>query len=123
MTAGDLNKTFGWIWLLILLPISLLLGMNMNVSALIVANRPLHAHSGLLAFLNILYGLSIDAVPISDKIKRIGSMLAILGTILVTIGFYSFQFESILFFGVPLILVAIGIMAYGQLKKMKLKNE
>ncbi len=121
MTAGDLNKTFGWTWLLILLPISLLLGMNMNVSALNVANRPFHVHSGLLAFLNILYGLGIDAVPISDKTKRIGSVLAILGTILVTIAFYSFQVESLLFFGTPLILVAIGIMVYGQLKKMRLK--
>ena len=111
MTVGDLNKKFGWIWLLVLLPLSLILGMQTFL------NRPFHAHGGLLAFLNIFYGLSIDAVPISDKIKRIGSVLAILGTILVTIGFYSPQVESLPFFGGPLILGAIVIMAYGQLKK------
>ncbi len=111
MTVGDLNKKFGLIWLLILLPLSLILGMQTFL------NRPFHAHGGLLAFLNIFYGLSIDAVPISDKIKRIGSVLAILGTILVTIGLYSPQLESLPFFGGPLILVAIVIMVYGQLKK------
>lgn len=120
MTAGDMNKGFGWIWLLIWLPLSLLLGIGMNMSGLNVVNRPLHVHSGLLAFFNIFYGLSIDAVLISDKTKLMGSMLAILGTVLVTIGFYSFQVEWLIFFGVPLILAAIVIMVYGQLKKMRL---
>lgn len=79
MSAGDLNKGFGWIWLLIWLPISLLLGIGMNMSGLNVVNRPLHVHSGLLAFFNIFYGVSIDAVPISDKTKLMGSLIAILG--------------------------------------------
>lgn len=52
------------------------------------ANRLLHVHSALLAFLNIFYGLSIDSVPLSDRTKRLGSVLAVAGAILVTIGFY-----------------------------------
>jgi len=89
-----------------------------------LANRLLHVHSALLAILNIVYGLSIDTVNLSDKTKRLGSVLAVAGAILVTVAFYSLQIISLRSLAVPLrilggisLLVAIVIIAVGQLKK------
>ncbi len=89
-----------------------------------LANRLLHVHSALLAILNIVYGLSIDSVNLSDKTKRLGSVLAVAGAILVTFAFYSLQIVSLRSVAVPLrvlggisLFVAIMIIAVGQLKK------
>ncbi len=81
-------------------------------------------HSGLLAILNIVYGLSIDNVALSDKTKKLGSILAVVGAILVTLGFYFIQVMSLSSLGFPFrilggisLVVAIVIIAVGQLKK------
>ena len=149
MAIGDLNKKFGWIWLLIgplmgLYITSRMTGMGaaynaatrevmiagQNVTLYLgepgirVANRLLHVHSGLLAILNIVYGFSIDSVNLSDKTKRLGSILAVAGAILVTFSFYFLQIASLRALGVPFrvlggisLVVAIVIIAVGQLKK------
>lgn len=89
-----------------------------------VANRLLHVHSGLLAILNIVYGFSIDGVNLSDKTKRLGSILAVVGAILVTLAFYFLLVGSLRAFSVPFraiggisLGVAVVIIAVGQLKK------
>jgi len=149
MAIGDLNKKFGWIWLLIAPLLGILITAMLNsrgaeYSSVMrevtiagqnltlymgeafprVANRLLHVHSGLLAFLNILYGLSIDNVPLTEKTKRLGSILAIAGAVLVTFGFYSIQVMSLSSLGFPLrvlggisIVVAVLILAVGEIKK------
>jgi hypothetical protein len=116
MAIGDLNKKFGWVWLLIGPLMGLYItsrmtslgaaynaatrevmiaGQNvtlyMGEPGIRIANRLLHVHSGLLAILNIVYGLSIDSVNLSDKTKRLGSVLAVAGAILVTLAFYFLQ--------------------------------
>jgi hypothetical protein len=149
MAIGDLNKKFGWIWLLIGPLMGLYItsrmtslgaaytvatkqvmigGQNvtlyMGEPGIRVANRLLHVHSALLAILNIVYGFSIDSVNLSDKTKRLGSVLAVVGAILVTFAFYSLQLVSLRFLAVPLrvlggisLFVAIVIIAIGQFKK------
>lgn len=149
MAIGDLNKKFGWIWLLIGPLMGLYItsrmtslgatyaaatkevtiaGQNvtlyMGEPGIRLANRLLHVHSALLAILNIVYGLSIDSVNLSDKTKRLGSVLAVAGAILVTFAFYSLEIVSLRSLAVPLrvvggisLLVAIVIIAVGQLKK------
>jgi hypothetical protein len=149
MAIGDLNKKFGWIWLLIgpLMGLyitsqmtslgaayfaatreAMIAGQNVTLyvgePGIRVANRLLHVHSALLAILNIVYGLSIDSVNLSDKTKRLGSILAVVGAILVTLAFYFLQVTSVSALSVPFRIiggiglgVAIVIMAVGQLKK------
>ena len=149
MAIGDLNKKFGWIWLLIGPLMGLYItsrmtslgaayaaatkevtiaGQNvtlyMGEPGIRLANRLLHVHSALLAILNIVYGLSIDSVNLSDKTKRLGGILAVAGAILVTFAFYFLQIVSLRSLAVPLrilggisLLVAIVIIAVGQLKK------
>ena len=148
MAIGDLNKKFGWIWLLIaplmgLYITSRMTGMGSAYNAMTrevtiagqnvtmymgepgirVVNRLLHVHSGLLAILNIVYGLSIDNVNLSDKTKKLGSILAVMGAILVTFAFYFLQIISLRALSVPFrilggisLLVAIVIIIVGQLK-------
>jgi hypothetical protein len=149
MAIGDLNKKFGWIWLLIGPLMGLYITSRMtslgaaynaatrevtiagqNVTLYMgepgarLANRLLHVHSALLAILNIVYGLSIDNVSLSEKTKKLGSILAVAGAILVTFAFYFLQIVSLRSFAVPLrilggisLVVAIVIIAVGQLKK------
>lgn len=149
MAIGDLNKKFGWIWLLIAPLLGILITamfnsrgaeyssvMNevtiagQNVTLYMgeafprVANRLLHVHSGLVAFLNILYGLSIDNVPLTEKTKRLGSILAVAGAVLVTFGLYSIQVMSLSSLSFPLrvlggisIVLAVLILAVGEIKK------
>ena len=149
MAIGDLNKKFGWIWLLIGPLMGLYItsqmsslgaayfaatreatiaGQNvtlyMGEPGIRVANRLLHVHSALLAILNIVYGFSIDSVKLSDKTKRLGSILAVVGAILVTLSFYFLLVGSLRAFSVPFraiggisLGVAVVIIALGQLKK------
>lgn len=130
MTIGDLNKKFGWIWLLIgplmgLYIISQFSSLGAAYTeALRTQNRLLHVHGALLAFLNIFYGLSIDSVLLSDKTKRLGSILAVAGAILVTLGFYFLQVAPLRDINQPFrilggisLIAAIVIMAAGQFKK------
>lgn len=149
MAIGDLNKKFGWLWLLIGPLMGLYItsqfsslgaayaaatrevsiaGQNLTLymgeTGIRGANRLLHVHSALLAFLNIFYGLNIDSALLSDRTKRLGSVLAVAGAILVTTGFYFNQVMPLRELGLPLrilggisVVVAIVIMAAGQFKK------
>jgi len=130
MAIGDLNKKFGWIWLLIGPLMGLYIMSQFSslgaayTEALRTPNRLLHAHGALLAFLNIFYGLSIDSVLLSDKTKRLGSILAVAGAILVTLGFYFLQVASLRDLNYPFrilggagLIVAIVILAFGEFKK------
>ncbi len=149
MAIGDLNKKFGWLWLLIGPLMGLFItsrmiefgtaysaatrevtiaGQNvtlyMGEPGIRVVNRLLHVHSGLLALLNIVYGLSIDSANLSDKTKRLGSILAIAGAVLVTFAFYFLQVSIFRSIAVPLrvlggisLAVAVVIIAVGQLRK------
>lgn len=88
------------------------------------ANRLLHVHSALLAFMNIFYGMNIDSVLLSNKTKILGSVLAVVGTILLTLSFYFLHVASLGEFTLSFRILgglsaamAIAIMAFGQFKK------
>ena len=148
MTIGDWNKKFGWIWLLIgplmglymtgqfrvdpaytaLREQVMIAGQNLTLymgeGTLRASNRLLHAHSALLALLNIVYGMSIDNVPLLDKTKKLGSILAIAGAILVTLASFVSQVALLSDLGFPFrvlggtsVVVAIIMLAVGELKK------
>lgn len=89
-----------------------------------ILNRYIHVHEGLLAFLNILYGLSIDDVPLSDNTKKLGSILAVVGAIFVTLSFFVLMITSLSSIALPLralgglgLVVSILIFVVGELKK------
>jgi hypothetical protein len=125
MTVGDLNKKFG---------IAPLFGMFMtfqfqNVEGYAqsfarTGNRLIHAHTGLLSFLNIMYGYGIDEVTLADNTKKLGGGLAVIGTLLVSISFFativpalgSVGFSSRIL-GFISLFVAILVLAVGFLKK------
>ena len=149
MTIGNLNKKFGWLWLLIAplmgMVISSLFTTKGNEYASVmnevtiagqsltlymgesfprILNRYIHVHGGLLAFLNILYGFSIDDVPLSDKTKKLGSILAVIGAIFVTLSFFVLMTPSVSSISLPLrvlgslgLVVSILILVVGELKK------
>lgn len=149
MAIGDLNKKFGWLWLLIAPLIGLYitaqfssrgsdyssvlneitiagedLTLYMGEAFPRIANRLLHVHIGLLAFINILYGMSIDNVPLTEKTKKSGSILAVIGAILVSLAFFFLQVEPLSELGFPLriiggigLVVSILILVVGELKK------
>lgn len=147
MSIGSLNKKFGWIWLLIAPLMGLFISsqfarigyasitnevtiagetitLYMGDSIPRLSNRLLHAHGGLLAILNIVYGLSIDDVPLKDKTKRLGSILAVSGAVFVTFSFLFIQVPYLSSIGLPLrvlggisIVTAILILVIGEFKK------
>lgn len=149
MVIGDLNKKFGWVWLLIGPLMGLYIGSQFNSLGAVYAsvmkeltiagqnltlymgegplrapNRLLHVHSALLAFMNIVYGMNIDNIAMSDKTKKLGSILAIVGTVLVTLGFYFLQVADLRDLGFSFrvlggisVVAALIIMVVGELKK------
>ena len=149
MAIGDLNKKFGWVWLLIgplmglyitsqfnslgaaygaIMREITIAGQNvtlyMGEPGIRTANRLLHVHSGLLSIVNIVYGMSIDSVPLTEKTKKLGSILAVVGAILLTLAFYFLQVASLRDLGLPFrvlggagLIAAIVILASGEFKK------
>ena len=130
MTAGDLNKKFGWIWVII----GPLMGMFMifkfqeaaaqgifqeyAASMTRTGYRHLHTHSALLAFFNILYGYGLDEIGLADNTKKLGSYLAIAGAILVPLSFVIGSISDIArLLGFISLVVAILVMAAGQITK------
>lgn len=149
MGIGNLNRKFGWLWLLIAPIMGLIItalfnsrgseyssamdnvtiaGENLELymghSFPRIVNRLVHVHAGLLAFLNIFYGMNIDSVPLNDKTRKLGSILAVVGTVFVTVAFYLFQFASLSAIALPLrilggigLVVAILILVVGEFKR------
>ncbi len=104
MAIGDLNKKFGWLWLIITPLMGMYMSLQFKTAAetgyatfdfskgLLVGesfakllNKVFHVHSGLLAFLNILYGGAIAEVQLAENTKKLGSYSAVLGAFLVSI--------------------------------------
>jgi len=128
--SGNLNKRFGWLWIVI----APLMGMYItfqfqNVqgygdSFIRTGNRLFHAHAGILAIFNILYGYAIDEVKAAENSKKLGSYLAIAGTILVSLSFFALLVNALGPIGSPSrilgfisILVSVLILISAQMKK------
>ncbi len=130
--TGSLNRKFGWLWLLL----APLMGMYITLqfqnvegygtAAVRTANRLFHAHVGILAFFNILYGKSIDGTGLAENTKKLGGYLAVVGTVLVSVSFLALLVQALQPIGFPSrilgfisILVAVLIMAVGELQTKK----
>jgi hypothetical protein len=140
MTVGDLNKKFGWLWIILGPTFGMIItfqfqkvegyayflegGAGVADTFQRMGNRLVHAHTGLLSFLSILYGYGIDEVPLGEGVKKLGSYLTVVGVILVSISFFAIIAPVLGTIGGPsrtlgflAILIAILILASGQLKK------
>lgn len=139
MTVGDLNKKFGWVLLLVFLSFGIYLGFKTGAArteedmvwltsrtrkAFMIA----HTHGTALAFLNIFYGMAIDGIALSDRLKRIGSYFAIIGAIVMPTALILWAYwasakpyMSAIISGVFTI-IAVLILVYGLLSKGRLNN-
>lgn len=147
MAVGDLNKKFGWVWLLLTPLMGMFItfqfgkeGYGARFQDVTIAgetlraymgesfarsiNRLFHAHSGLLAVFNILFGMSIDEAALVDNTKKLGGILAIAGTVLVSLSFGLFAVRALSVLAFPFriigsisVIAAIAILAIGMLKK------
>jgi hypothetical protein len=130
MSAGDLNKKFGWLWIIFAPLVGIYITLQFqNVEGYSqgfarTGNRLFHAHSGILAIVNIIYGYGIDETALAENSKKLGGYLAVVGAILVSISFMgslvpilgAVSFPSRVL-GFISLFVAILILAVGQLKR------
>jgi hypothetical protein len=132
MTVGDINKKIGWIFLLIFLFFGFYLGQRYfiaraagNIEWLSSWERKsfmmTHTHGLGLGLINILYGMTIDGVTLSDRLKRSGSYLAVAGTLLMPItiitggqGITPYRASAV---GGMLVIIAVVILVYGLFQK------
>lgn len=110
MTIGDINKKFGWLWLLMAPVMGMVItssfrgggyayildgGAGVADTFQRFGNRTFHVHVGIFAFLNILYGTSIDETKLGEGTKKLGAYLAVLGAILVSLSFFGSIMPSV----------------------------
>jgi hypothetical protein len=130
MSVGDLNKKFGWLWILIAPLMGIYISFQFqNVEGYAqgfarTGNRLFHAHAGILSVINILYGYGIDEVGLAENAKKLGAYLAIVGTLFVSLSFMGSIVSALGAISFPIriigfisLFVAILILASGMLKK------
>lgn len=133
------NSRFGWIWLGTFMVVGFIIEINLATNKEFAASaigpegtigytrelvRGAHAHGNLTAILNLVYGIYLSQVALSERVKNIGSWLAIIGAILMPLGLLGLAFGQVA--GGPLTslggLAAIGavlIMVVGHLRYSK----
>ena len=123
MEAGKKNIIFGWSWLILFLILGFYLFLRAADPSWAglqrLAWRAAHVHGNVLAFLNILYGLTIDKTNLGSGLKQAGSWLAIIGAILLSGSLllmpFFMQIALVEMIGGAVIILAVAIMIYGQL--------
>lgn len=131
MEIGRKNIKFAWIWILL----GLLLGMflefklsdpNWGKDATQFTKMLLKTakiHGLLLAFLNLFYGLMIDNLNASIGMKKAGSWLILLGTVIFSgalfLATFSMKFAYFAPLGAVCCVLAILIMIIGQCRSTK----
>ncbi len=115
IVTGRKNLAFGWMWLALGMLFGFFLDLKMrdpnwagnqfegtnwlNHAATAaysfprVAWRTAHAHWGILALVNILYGILVDQLAFSSFTKNLGSLLCIFGTVLFSGGLFAAGFN------------------------------
>jgi uncharacterized membrane protein (DUF2068 family) len=132
MKVGDLNKKVGWLLLLLFMLGGFAFGqrswvarMAQDVLWLQSQERKsffmVHSHGIGLAILNILYGLYIDEVSLSNRMKKIGSYLAVAGAIFMPLTILAWgqamgPYRATVF-GAVLEVIAVFILVYGLFQK------
>lgn len=112
--VGRKNLAFGWTWLILAMVYGLFMQIKMrdpnwagnpfelmnwvNHAAVAAYSYPRgtwrmgHSHWGILAIVNILYGMLIDRIGMSRLAKQAGSVLCIAGTALFSAGLFGAGF-------------------------------
>ena len=128
MADGRLNRVFGWTWLIVWLLFGAYLELKLGDPVWSREAhafprevwRAAHAHGNLLSILNILYGHFLASAALGDGARRLGSGLMVLGALLFPLGLVGVAFAQPFINLTPLggacVVVAAGIMAYGQWK-------
>ena len=126
---GKRNITFGWSWMFIGVLSAMILGIFAFQEGWIGGYGSLprrfirlgHVAFMALSIINVLYGLCIDSIGLTDKAKEVGSYTIIVAAVFMpTISILSAVIPFIQnFYFIPAIsfLISVSIMAYGQLKK------
>ena len=127
---GNMNIKFGWCWLFIGLLEAIWIGLHAFKPEWLGGYTSLsrrflrlsHIAFMALSLTNILYGLCIDSVTLSKRLKKIGSYSMIIAAIFMPAIFLLSIFHSFfqLFFFIPVLsfACAIFIMAWGQMKRV-----
>jgi hypothetical protein len=131
ISIGHRNIRFGWLWILAGIILGAILGMWSFNGPL---PSPIGAYDALprrmirlshiafiaLSIINILYGYEIDSLRIGEKAKKSGSLLLILGSVLMPtfliISAFFEPFKYILMIPAMLILASLVIMAFGKFR-------
>ena len=128
MEIGKKNIKFAWIWILFGLLLGMFLEFKMNdpnwgkdaTEFTRMFLKTAKIHGLLLAFLNIFYGLSIDKVNLNEGMKKTGSLLMLLGTIIFSgslfLGAFYMKFAYFAPLGAVCLVISVLIMIIGQLK-------
>lgn len=133
MEVGKKNISFGWIWILAGLIVGAIMGawsfngpMPSPVGDYTSLPRRMlrlsHIAFIALAIINILYGYEIDKIQLKNKLKSVGSMCMIYGAILMPIFLIAAVFfeplKYLTMISATLVIIAVAIMAIGQIKGM-----
>lgn len=125
---GSVNITFGWVWALLFLLCGAFLSWKMKDpnwgtgETLVMSGyfKAAHVHGLGLAFLNIFYGLTIGKGGTSDRVKQLGSLLAIAGAVIFSLSLSLIPFMKFLEYLMPLgglcVIAAVLIMVAGEFK-------
>ncbi len=122
--TGKFNRCIGWFWIALTIFIGMYSAMNiehwiqndMRMTKTMVR----HAHTmGIIgAVINVVYGIRIGKVNLDDNLKKVGSILALLGMVGITL-----IWPGILI-GIPspiaaligiMLIVAVLILGYGEM--------
>lgn len=83
--------------------------------------RAAHVHGLLMSVILLFYAFLVEFAELGGQLKRVGTYLAIAGTILVPLNLVgsAFGFKNALLshLGVLMVLTAVGILVWGHLKK------
>ncbi|MFC1849611.1 hypothetical protein ACFL27_05320 [candidate division CSSED10-310 bacterium] len=128
-SLGRKNITFGWLWILC----ALLFGVYLEIKLadpqwgigytrmLRKLYKDAHGHALCLAFLNILYGLTIEGAHLSEGIKNQGAWLAILGAVLFPLAMIFTVYHPPVFYmtyiAASFLFLAIWIMIVGYIRR------
>lgn len=125
---GKINIVFGWCWLFIGILEAMLIGLYAFKSDWLGGYTSLprrflrlsHIAFMALSLTNVLYGICIDSVKLTEFLKKSGSYSMIIAAIsmpiICTLSIFSNFFQFFFFIPALSFACAIFIMAFGQIK-------
>lgn len=125
MEYGRLNEKFGWLWFLVFALFGFFLELKLSdlkwfeefAAMPRQVWRTSHTHGMTMGILNILYGMYIDKVALGDTLKKWGSYLLVIGTVIfplaLLIGGLVPSLLPLAAIGALCFILSLAIMLYG----------